>query len=166
MTGFSRKLHPKQHNNSTFSDILNLIGAMIKPALENTLSDAADVAGIVNTACATPPNLESFQRLFVHSFLKRVSSSRRCSFILSLRSNPESKNPEDRQRLLGAHQSYLHIPVMIFQVLYEWEVLYGQNFSTVPIISADWPTCLSSALRWPTLFVNDSALAANFYMLV
>ena len=89
MTGFSRKLHLKKHNNSTvFSDVLDLIGAMIKPALENTLSDAADVAGIVNTACATPPNLESFQRLFVHSFLKLVLPSRRYSFILSFRSNP------------------------------------------------------------------------------
>ena len=50
MTGFSRKLHLKKHNNSTiFSDVLDLIGAMIKPALESTLSDAADVAGRVNT---------------------------------------------------------------------------------------------------------------------
>ena len=60
MTGFSRKslLHLKRHNNSTvFSDVLDLIGAMIKPALENTLSDAVHVAGIVNNACATPPKL-------------------------------------------------------------------------------------------------------------
>ena len=91
MTGFSRKslLQIKKHNDSTvFSDVLDLIGAMIKPALENTLSDAAHVAGIVNNACATPPNLDSFQRLFVHSFLKLVSSSRRYSFILSFRSYP------------------------------------------------------------------------------
>ena len=121
MTGFSRKLHLKKHNNSTvFSDVLDLIGAMIKPALENTLSDAADVAGIVNTACATLPNLESFQRLFVYSFLKLVRFHEdillfcRSSLILVMTIRPESENPEDRQRPLGAHQSHLNIPIMIF----------------------------------------------------
>ena len=35
--------------------------------------------------------------------------------------------------------------------------LFHATYANVPIISADWPTCLSSALRWPTFFVNDSA---------